>query len=824
MQTKKACKFILILAVLVTVAFAGFGQQKQSNPNERLWYASPAKYWNSQGLHLGNGSLGVTFMGGVSSETFMLAESSFWTGRPAGDNWEQAGVNPAALKALPSIRKAIADANYALSDSLVRASFLGRSTVFGTFTSVGRLLVEDQTKGQANRYDRYVRALDLKDATGSVSYWVNNVRYRREYFCSYPDQVFAARYLASRPKAIHKRLKLELYHPIDSAYFNDNEWIVTGHIADNNRPFCIGIKVNTKAGRTDYQDSCLVVTGADALEVYLTIKTNYKLEYPLYQGDSPVPVTKRILSGITPGGYLALKKRHIADYQSLYSKTSLILSGNPAVDWLATDERFKLARTHKITPGYAEMAYNLGKYLLISSSRPGGLPANLQGVWNDFENSPWSGNFQSNINLQMIYWSFGSAGLYDCHLPYIKWIEDLTKPGSQIARRCYGTAGWVSHATGNVWGHAAPEGGMEYGLYPVGAAWHCLHVWEHFRFTADTAYLKRHYPILKGASRFWLENLQPFENKLISNPSVSAEHGAYLKNNELTATTGGRKDVKSFYSLRSPYQDIQMVKNLFINASQAALLCNDVPFADSLKKQLAGLMPQKVGRYGQLQEWADDLDNPENHHRHIAHLYALYPGEEIDPIATPELAQAAKVALDMRGDRRFYREELVSGGNWSRAHRMWCRIRLQQGDVAYRILGQILTEQGFENLLTFQHINYDWNRPGHYREADSLSCHFQLDASASIPGALAEMIVQSHNERINLLAALPRAMPNGKARGIRLRGGYSIDIEWNENQLKKATVYIHSKKIPTLLLKNKPVNLKTDLRFSIVETAGVGTR
>jgi alpha-L-fucosidase 2 len=346
-------------------------------------------------------------------------------------------------------------------------------------------------------------------------------------------------------------------------------------------------------------------------------------------------------------------------------------------------------------------------------------------------------------------------------------------------------------------------------MYPMGAAWHCQHIWEQYAFTADMGYLEEQaYPLLKDASVFWLENLIPYQGYLITAPTVSAEHGALMTEEGLNPAFHDLRSEDYHYSLPGVYQDAEMIWDLFTNTSKAARLLGEVEFADSLLAVRANLLPLRIGKHGQLQEWHEDIDHPDCRHRHIAHLYAVCPGSQIHPTTTPKLAEAAKKSLNMRGDGRYLDQELASGGNWSRAHRMWCWARLMDGDRSNRILTEILTEQGFENVLTYQHADYHWDREKFYMDG-SLFCHFQLDASASIPGCVAEMLLQSHMDEIHLLPALPVEFSTGKITGLRARGGYSIDMEWKDRELIHADIYnARDGALPVIRLKDKIIDIK----------------
>jgi len=566
------------------------------------------------------------------------------------------------------------------------------------------------------------------------------------------------------------------------------------------------------------ENDTLAVRGANSVELYVTVATNYEMKYPDYTGEDPKDIVNRVMQKVLVQEFDQLKKRHISDYQSLYNRVSLKLEGNKEAEKLPTNKRFQKLKSGKADPGYKVLAFNLGRYMIISSSRPNTLPANLQGVWNAFDVAPWAGNYQSNVNLQEIYWSCGPTNLLECQQPYIDWIEDLAISGREVAKRVYGTNGWVSHTTGNVWGHAAPIGNHPWAMYPVGAAWHCQHIWDHYSFTQDVDYLQEQaYPLLKDASIFWLENLIPFEGYLITAPTVSAEHGALLTKGGLNPSFHDLRSEDYHYCLPGVYQDIEMIWDLFTNTSQAANLLGESGFADSLLRVREKLLPLKTGKYGQLQEWYTDIDSPDCHHRHIAHLYAVCPGTQIHPSTTPKLADAAKKSLDMRGDARFSEQELASGGNWARAHRMWCWTRLLDGNRANKILTELLTEQGFENGLTFQHANYHWERRDFFMEGD-LYCHFQLDASASVPGCIAEMLVQSHMGEIHLLPALPGEFKTGEIKGLKARGGYTIDMVWEDMELLSATIKCPRKKdITTLMLKNNLIEIKDYENIKVID-------
>lgn len=785
------------------------------NRNQRIWFNYPAEYWNSQALHLGNSLMGASFYGGVRNERLDLTEKSMWTGEPANGDWEKAGVNPNAKKNLPLIRDAVVQGDTERADQLVRDHLLGDFRSFGGFTSMGALHIE--FRDHQDSVQDYIRLLDLASATGHVQYSLGNTQFRREYFCSYPDQLLVLRFAKDGPSPLGFRLWTDCLQETESINADSRRYRLRGTIKGNGRPFEVSLEVRLKSGRLVKRDAEIEIEDADQAEILLTAATNYAQRYPDYVGEDPSVLNNRRLDAALGLSYDTLKRRHVEDYRSLYDRVAFELYGDADQAALPTDQRFARMREGTYDPGYVELAANLGRYMIIATSRPGSLPANIQGVWNAFERSPWSGNYQSNINLQEIYWPCGPTDLLECHTAYLDWIEDLAHSGREIAQRVYGTKGWVSHTTGDIWGHAAPIGELPWALYPVGAAWHCQHLWDHYAFNQDREYLeKRAFPLMKEASLFWLENLVPFKGFLISAPTVSAEHGALETEDGLNPAFFDLKSDQYRYNLPGVYQDIQMIRDLFTNTAHAARLLGETEFADELNSRKDELLPYRIGKYGQLQEWYQDIDHPDCHHRHIAHLYAVCPGSEISPLTTPELAEAAKVSLNMRGEGRYLDQELAAGGNWSRAHRMFCWARLLDGDRSYKILCQTLTEQGFENVLTFQHDGYHWDRPNFYME-DEMYLHFQIDASASIPGLLAEMVLQSHLGELHLLPALPAALPMGSITGLRARGAIGVDIRWRHGELEAVNIHLLAgMELPPVRLKRDLIDPRQDPRIKVI--------
>lgn len=792
---------VLCLAVLSTLcSILGAGPMD----NHQLYFAAPATLWNSQSLHVGNGYMGVSFYGGVEREVLELSEKSIWTGEPANGDWTAAGVNPQSIDSLPEIRRAVVEGRIKDADQLIVDKYLGNNPKFGTLTAIGGLVLE--FRGAAAKAEGYRRALDLANALGTVEYAADGVKHSREYFCSYPDKVFGVKLKVDKKGALNLAVGLAIKQRQFTTHVDGSGIELRGEINGNRRPFHIRVKALNSGGSLRAAGDKLVVEGADELVLLVTIATNHRLKFPDYVGEDPETVTGRVLASAVKRGYAELRERHIRDYKTLYDRVAFTVAGNAVAEQKPTDARLREYNSGGRDPGLKVLLFNLGRYLIISSSRPGTLPANLQGVWNVYDTAPWSGNYQSNVNLQEIYWSCGPTALLECQEAYIDWIRDLSVAGREVARRCYGTEGWVSHTTGNIYGSAAPYGGISYAVYPMGAAWHCQHLWEQYAFSGDRTYLKEvAFPLMRDAARFYVANLTEYKGRLIFAPSTSAEHGANPTADGLQPTSSSKSEL---YSMAAPMQDAQMLWDLFTNTIEAAnVLGVESEFRRVLQEKRAKLFEPTVGRLGQLQEWEADIDTPACHHRHISHLYAVCPGRQINPNTDVRLAAAAKKALDLRNEGRYLSEDEASGGNWSMAHRMWSWVRLLEAERANAIFNRMLAEQTFENLLTYQQAEYHFGRQDLYREPDGRFCHFQLDASASVPGFIAEMLLQSHLGELSLLPALPSEFPTGSVKGLRARGGYVIDLEWRNGDLLKAVIHKpEGAKLPAIRLKNRVVD------------------
>ena len=768
--------------------------------NSTLWYEYPAEDWRTQALHLGNGYMGASYYGAVKSERFDITEESMWFGGPGENPDYNYGIREGSSDYLEEIRDAIVSGDIGTADKLVQKHFTGDYANFGAFTSIEHLYLDfENHDGEVSDYKR---SLDLAKSLASVSYSLEDVSYLREYFCSYPDRVMVMKVKSDVMGKVGFSIRHEFMQKFNEVSIHENEIHVKGKIDGNNRQYNIKIKVLHSGGSLSEENGTLKLTGANSATVLYAAATEYTPVAPLFNGADPAALTQSFIDEAANKGYDNLKADHIEDYKSLYGRVSLEMDGDPTLELLPTNERFEVLKTGMTDDaGFKVLLFNLGRYLLISSSRPGTLPSGLQGLWVSGRKAAWNGNYQSNINLQEMYWTAGPLNLPEVQEAYLNWIKTIVEPGRKVAKAYYGTDGWVSHTTGNIWSYAAPGASMLWGMYPCGAAWHCQHLWSQYEFTQDKKYLKDEaFPIMKEAAEFWLENLVPYEGKLIIAPTVSAEHGVDIRDGKPVeyALANGEHNKDQWLNLPGAYQDIQMVYDLFSNVIESSeILGVEEDFRSKVKATRDQLLPMRIGKYGQLQEWAWDMDNPRDHHRHIAHMYALMPGRQIDPYKTPELAKAAEISLNMRGHTLYGKKWPHTGGNWNRTWRIWSYIRLLDGEKAARIFNDMVSQVGFENLMAHESNN------------------MQVDGSMSTPGFMAEMMLQSHQGEIHILPAVPVEWPAGKVKGLIARGGFKVDIEWRYGQLLSCT--IESEKgndLPPIRIKGILVDPATDKRIN----------